>query len=141
MSKSKVLTSAKIVCYINGKACGYVTSFGWNSDTPMKNINGIDSLSPYELAPTSTNCTGNIGLVRTVRSGGIEALGMTAHSSVLAQARYVTITLIDRTTDSLLFRADFCAVTNQRWDVPEKGIVRGSVSFTALAWNNECGIS
>lgn len=138
MSKSTVVTTAEVVCYINGKAIGRVTSFRWSSDTPKKVINGIDNPQPYELAPTNAICQGSVGILRTRGDGGIEALGMAAHSSQLTNEKYWTLTLIDRVTDTLLFRADYCSCTNQSWELAEKSIVRGTVNFSALSWSNEC---
>lgn len=140
MAKSKVLTSAKVVCYINGKPVGRVTSFRFTSDTPWREIIGVDQNTPFEFAPITTRCSGSLTLIRTVRDGGIEALGMTTHTSQLSKAKYCTLTLVDRTTDTIIFRADSCVVSNQSWDAPTRGLVTGSVSFMALGWSNECEV-
>jgi hypothetical protein len=138
MAKSKVLTSAKVVLYINGKPLGRVTSFRFSSDTPWKEILGVDQNTPFEFAPTTTRCSGSVSLIRTVRDGGIEALGMTTHTSQLSRSKYCTLTLVDRTTDTVIFRADQCVVSNQSWDAQNKGIISGNVNFMALSWSNEC---
>ena len=141
MSKSTLLTSPKIVAYINGRALGLVTSFRWSGDTPMKPANGLDNITPLELMPTNARCTGSMGLLRQSLDGGVEARGMTAHSSQVVRERYYTLTLIDRTTDTTIFRADFCMTTNQSWEVPERGFVKGQVNFEALSWSNECKLA
>lgn len=138
MSNGFSVPTAACCCYINGKLVGRVTSFRWSSDTPRKDIYGLDSVVPYEIAPTTVSCSGSVGLIRTHADGSIEALGMTAHSSQMERERYFTLTLVDRATDTLLFRADYCAVIGQQWEVPERGLVRGTVNFRALQWNNEC---
>lgn len=138
MSKSSVVVAPQVVAYINGKRVGRVFSFRWSSDTPRKSINGLDQLTPQELAPTSARCSGSVGILRTVMDGGIEGLGMTAHSSQVVREKYFSLTLVDRLTDTILFRADKCSVINQSWDVAEKGVVRGMVNWEALEWSNEC---
>ena len=141
MSRPRVIVAAKVQAYINGVQIGRVTSFRWSSDTPRKAIMGLDSPTPVELAPTIARCTGSLGLLRTVLDGGIEALGMTAHSSQFVRERYFTLTLVEITSDTLLFRADFCSVTNQSWEVAARGIMTGSVNFEGIYWNNETSVS
>ena len=141
MGKSSLVTSPKVTCYINGVDTGRVTGFRWTSDTPRNEIFALDSVTPYEEAPTICRCTGSLNLLRTINDGGIEAIGMTAHSSQMVREMYFTLTLIERTTDTLLFRADYCSVINQTWSVEERSIVRGVVNFSGLYWNNECGLS
>lgn len=138
MAKSKILSSAKIVCYVNGKMMGRVTSFRWSVESPRKALGGIDTASAVELAPTTIRCTGSLGLLRLSLDGGIEEPGMTAPSDQYVRERYFTLTLIDRTTGQIVFRADRCSVTAQSWDVPEKAFVRGQVSFETMQWGNEC---
>ena len=138
MSNALTITSASVVAYINGKICGRVVSFRWSSATPRKKIIGIDSGVPQELAPTTFMCSGTLELLRTHLDGGVEALGMTAHSSQVVREKMFTLTIIDRLTDTQLFRADYCSVEDQQWSIPQKGIVMGTINWSALQWNNEC---
>lgn len=137
MSKSRIASTAKVVLYINGRAYAQVTNFRWNSETPTREIAGIDSSEPYELAPTRTKVTGSIGLVRLVGDGGAEGAGATVPFEHIPAGRYFSLMLVDRSTDTTIFRADNCRASQQNWDVPMKGFITGSLAFEALAWSNE----
>jgi len=138
MPKSRLLSSAKIVCNINGISVGRVKSFRWSSNTPKRKILGLDCATPFELAPTISEITGSLALWRTVLDGGVEGIGMAAQSSQMIRERYFTLTLVDRSTGAVVFRAQFCSVENQSWDIPERGLIQGVVNFSGLHWNNEC---
>lgn len=135
MARQSLTTGAAVLCYINSKLYGLTTSFQWSSATTRKRIMEVDSVTPAELASTFAIVTGNIGILRQVGNSGIEGAGLTVPVDLLPQEQYFTIMLTERTSDSIIFRADFCSVTNQTWNVPTRGFVTGNVSFEALSWN------
>lgn len=137
MSIPRLLLGPKTVLYINGHPYAAVAGVKFNSETPKKPLYAVDSGDPYELAPTTTKVTGTMALYRTVGDGGIEGAGMTVDFAYLPRERYFSMSLIDRSTDTQVFRADRCSVISQSWDIPSRGIVMGSVTFEALTWNNE----
>lgn len=137
MSRSRLVTGAKVALYINGRPYAQVTSFRWDSLTPAKPIYGIDSGEPYELAPTTTRIAGNVGMVRLIGDGGLEGPGITHHFGDVPRGKYFSLTLVERGTDTTIFRADRCTATSQSWDVPNKGMVQGQMAFEALDWSNE----
>lgn len=137
MARSQLVTGAKVILYINGNPYAMVTSFRWDSATPKRAIYGLDSATPYELAPGQTKITGSIGLVRLSGDGGLEGAGIVAPAPQAIREKYFTIQLVDRSTDTQLFAADKCSVLNQGWEVGAKGLMSGNMSFEALAWNNE----
>lgn len=123
--------------YVNGAPFGRVTSFRFSSSTPRDAIYAIDSLDPFELAPTRTRVTGSLGLVRTIADGGAEGAGMTSNYEQLSREKYFSLMLVERISDTVIFRADYCSVVTQQWDVSAKEMVRGSIEFEALDWSNE----
>jgi hypothetical protein len=133
----ELLQSAKIACYINGELYALVYGATWSIDTPRKAIFAVDSATPYELAPTTALITGMLRIYRQVRDGGLEGYGITQFPSDLLNEQYVSITLLDAKSDSVLFNANKCAVQSQQWEAPVKGIVTGSLSFQATEWSNE----
>lgn len=139
MSQSRIASTAKVVLYINGRAYAQVTTFRWTCDTPTREIAGIDSSEPFELAPTRTKVTGTIGLVRLVGDGGIEGAGASVPFEYIASGKYFSLMLVDRATDTTLFRADNCRTSSQYWDVPQKGLITGSLTFEAISSSNELG--
>ena len=139
--RSRLVTSAKVIVYINDQPFGRVTGFSWTSATPKRPIYGIDSTEPYELAPTTSQCNGNVSLLRLIDDGGLEGPGIVAQFQSLTREKYFKVLLIERSTDTQIFRADFCSVNSQSWDVPAKGLMTGTFSFAALTWNNEAKIT
>lgn len=135
--RAKTIVSAGVTVYVNGAPFGRVTSFRFSSNTPREAIYGIDSLDPFELAPTRTRITGSIGLVRTVADGGAEGAGLTTNYEQLSREKYFSLMLVERISDTVIFRADYCSVVNQQWDIAAKEMVRGTIEFEALDWSNE----
>lgn len=135
--RSLNMTGAHVLLYINGRPFGRVIDFKFAETTPHREIRGIDEIEPVELAPTSASITGSIGVIRRLADGGAEGAGMKALMANLARSKYFTIMLVERTTDTQLFRADYCSVTSQSWDVPIRARVNGTINFSALTWNNE----
>ena len=135
--RQKTIVSAGVILHLNGRPYGRVTSFQWTSDTPRSAKYGLDSPLPVELAPTITRVTGRVGVVRTVGDGGIEGAGMTTAFETLIREKYFTLQLIERGSDTVVFEAKSCSVTQQSWSVPEKGKVTGEIAFEALSWANE----
>lgn len=137
MAQSSLVSSAKVVCYINGKQVGTVTSFRFSSDTPHREIMGLDSAIPFELAPQTAHVSGTIGLIKTVGDGGAEGLGIVSQGLNSIRDMYFSLNLVDRVTGGSMFYADYCCVQGQSWDVPNKGLVAGNVNFAGITWANE----
>jgi hypothetical protein len=131
------MVGAGVVLYVNNRPFGKVTGFRFQSATPRDATYGIDALDPIELAPTRTKINGTLSLLRTLGDGGAEGAGFTAPYEYLSRERYFSLALIDRQSDSVIFRADYCSVTNQSWDVQPKEQIKGVLEFEALDWSNE----
>lgn len=135
--RSRVIAGAKVICYINGQVFARVTGFAFSIDTPIKEIRGLDSPIPYELAVTHGRCVFTMNLVRTIGDGGAEGSGMSAPFEDIANQKYFSVMLIERSSDTVLFQADFCMAQSQSWDAPAKGLMSGRLAATALSYNNE----
>lgn len=133
---NKLITGTEVICHINNSPFALCANIAFNSETPRKNIYSIDSLQPVELLQGPTQCGGTLQVYRLKRSGGIEGAGLSAHFNDLIKEKYFSILLIDRSTDSVLFRADSCSVISQSWNVG-RNYVLGTISFSALNWSNE----
>jgi len=132
-----VMIGSDIQCYINGKLLGAVSAFSFNSDTAVKTIVAVDSLLPFELAPTATAVTGNVSLFRLTQDGGLEGAGITTSFDNIARQQYLTIALKQRSTDQIIFEARYCSVINQAWQVLAKSLVTGTFVFKGIIWNTE----
>lgn len=137
MARAKVIVSAGVLMYINGTRVGTVTSFKFSSQTPKNPVHAIDSLEPFELVPVATKVTGSVGLVRTLYDGGAEGLGVSSQFEDVPREKYFSVMLVEHTSDTILFQADYCSLITQNWDFEAKNIVRGTIEFEALDWRNE----
>lgn len=134
---SRIIAGGQLVCYINGKAYGKVTGFSFNSETPTKEISGLDMLTPVEEAVTTARCSGRLSLVRTVGDGGIQGAGMSVQFTDLASMRYFTIQLVDIVNNLQYFEARNATCQSESWSSDARDYVKGSMSWKALDWNNE----
>ena len=137
MARARTVVTAGVLLYINNRLYGKVTGFSFSSETPREPINGIDSIDPFELAANTTRVTGTIDVVRTVFDGGAEGAGLTTNFERVPQEKYFSILLLERGSDTTLFRADYCSVNRQSWSFPSRGIVTGTIEFEGLSWSNE----
>ncbi len=131
------IPAAATVLFINGKAYGAVSSFGWTSNTPHKEVNGIDDLSSQELIPTTAKVTGSVGLYRITGSGGLEGIGVTTQFDKMSSEKYFVLQLIDTRTDQIIFQARQCKVESQSWTSAARSLVTGTMTFQGLTWDNE----
>jgi hypothetical protein len=134
---SILLSSAQVVLFVNGNPFGRVSRFSYSVDTPRRKIHTVDSVLPFELATGVTNVSGSMGLYRTHLDGAVEGPGMVAPLEELPREKYFNILLIDLVSQTVVFQADFCSVESQSWSFEAKGLASGSVSFSALSYNNE----
>lgn len=134
---SLIITGARVFLYLNGRKVGRITSFTWDSITDQKEFVGLDCGEPYEIGPELTKVAGQAGLLRLAGDGGAEGLGIVPQFKDQTKQKYSTIVLVDRVTKTILFRADECMITTQRWAVQPKGRLEGQMSFKGITWNNE----
>ena len=134
---AKTLTGAHIMCYVNGKLYGRVSSFTWSSQTVHKPIYGIDSADPFELAAANTKITGSMSVYRLIGDGGAQGAAIVPKYEDMPRGRYFNVTLIDRSTDLILFQAKYCVLQSENWTIPSKGIITGQLQFEAIDWSNE----
>ncbi len=139
MARPRILVAARVLCYINGRLLGRVTAFSWNSMTAHKEARGVDDPTVQEFMPTTVGVSGSIQLLRLIGDGGAQGAGITVPQSLVSREKYFTIVLIERETDSTIFRATECVASSESWGVAAKGILSGSVNFTGRSWSNEAG--
>lgn len=133
---SKISHGSRVILYINGQALGIATSFDFTSDTSRKEIRGIDVPYPQELGATTVSVSGNIGLLRLALDSGAQGYGLISPQIDVSKEKYISILLVDRVLDTVVFQCDFANITSERWSVPSKGIITGTLSFSGIIWNN-----
>jgi hypothetical protein len=137
MGSPQILTGPGCVCYINGQVYGNVSSFSWDSETPNKRINGLDSNTPFELAPGETTVRFTINMYRLKGSGGAQGVGIAALPQEASRQRYFSLLIVDRENQVIIFRSDWCMTNSEKWDVSPRAFVTGSLSCEALDFSNE----
>ncbi len=135
--RARTLTAAHAVCYINGQVYAFVNGFNWDSQTPARPIYGLDSADPYELAPTTTKVSGTIGVFRTVADKGAQGAGIVPYFEQVPNGKYFSISIVDRSTDMLLFQSDTAILQSESWSIPSKGLITGQLRFEAITWTNQ----
>lgn len=133
----KIITGARVVCYINGLFFGRVFGFSWESFTPQKEIFGLDQTEAFELADTTARCSFQIQLYRTAGDGGAQGAGVSNQYPDLSRSKYFTVVLVDRGSNTVIFQANSCKTERESWNVPLKNFVTGQLECKALDWTNE----
>lgn len=136
MGLSRLQVGAQTLVYINGRLFGRCADVGYESNTPQRFVQPIDVIVPAELVPGAAKASGTISIYRLHGDGGIQAAGMIPTWRDLMRAKYFSILVIDRFSDTVTFRADACSVTREAWR-HGRGYVMGQIAFDVLAWNNE----
>ncbi len=132
-----LVVGAHAKLYINGSAFGRVADYGFTESTPQKEVHGIDYLPPWELVPQGVSISCNMTIYRRQQDGGLEGAGLKATWPDHPMAKYFSVLLTERSSDTVLFRADRCSVESQSWHFAPKSYVMGQVSFRCLLWSNE----
>lgn len=130
------LAGAHCKMYVNGQPFARVATFSFTATTTHRDISVVDTLDSYELAPTGTKVLGQMVIYRLHKDGGAEGAGMKAPPPDLARQKYFSLLLLDRLTDTVVFRADQCVVQSETWNFA-KGLVTGTVSIQGQTWGNE----
>jgi hypothetical protein len=132
---NRTLVSGGVSCYINGKEIGWVTGISFQSNTPRRAINGIDTLVPFELVPLSTEVGGTVQVVKMLGDESLEYRGLLGGAKKIITEKYFTLALVQRNAAGaawILFRADECSVESQSWDIQPKNVVSGQFTFKGI---------
>jgi hypothetical protein len=122
--------------YINNQPFGRIADFGADETTSRKEVKVVDYLPPFELIQTGASARFNASIYRLHMDGGIEGAGLKSVWPDLPREKYFSFLVLDRLTDTVLFRADKCSVEHQSWRVG-RGFVMGTISFVVLDFSNE----
>lgn len=135
--RPKLVVSAKVLVYINGKLYGKCTSFSWSSNTKHRAIHSIDIPHPVELAPGQTDVAWQMSILRVIGDGGAQGAGIVAAQSDFTREKYFTLMLVERSTNLTIFQADYCVCDNEAWSGVAKDLLRGQLAGAGIIWGNE----
>lgn len=134
---SLAFPAASVKLYINNSLIGIANSLEYSIDTGRTAIYGIDQIKPFELAPQTYSVRGTISCIRSRFDGSLESRGIVANQADVLMEKYITITLVDRLTDTVIFKADNSAVISQNWIYSSRELVKGTFTFEAIDYFNE----
>ena len=137
MSTSVLITSGKLVLYVNGNLFARVAGFRFGVDSSRRKIHAVDSIVPFELGIGAAQVSGQMTLFRTSMDGAAEGPGMVAPMDQMSNEKYFSMVLVDLTTQTAIFQADSCSVDSQSWSVEARGLMMGNVNWSALSYRNE----
>lgn len=132
MGQSVVLTGASCRLYIGGKAYPEVQQISYTLDYGEKEIFGIDSIFPQEIATTRISVQGSITGVRVKLSGGLQGKDIITNINKRVFAPYVSLEIRDRQSDMKLIFIPQCKVTTQTVRISSKRVVVLSFNFKGI---------
>lgn len=132
----KLQSGSRIFVYINGNPLGLLTDFSFSSETPDVEIRGIDVAFPIELASGTTSVSGTIGLLKLINDSGAQSYGLASSQIDSSKQKYVSLTLIDRGFDTVIFQCDYAKITNESWRIATKTLMEGTLTFKGIVWGN-----
>jgi len=136
-SQSKTVVGAGLKIYINNRPFGIGTAIEWVSNNSKEEVFGVDQLTPFEIEPTRNSISGSIECTKVRNDGGLEGRGITASDTNTLLEKYISIYVVDRLSGAVIFKCQNALVTNQKWRVDGRGMVKGSFGFSGLNWTGE----
>lgn len=124
-------------CYINNTLAGYVTSIQYTVNTAHRKIDAIDNIQSQELAVANYEVSANIGLVSSRILMGLEGAGITTSADKLPILKYLSIVVLDKVTDRIVFEAQKAVVESQSWTVQAKGLLTGQFAIKAIGFSTD----
>lgn len=137
MARSTLVVGAHLRVYVNGQPYGRTIEGEFSILTPQKELHVLDTFVPAELVQQAASVQGSIRVYKQHGDGGAQAAGIGPSLADLSLAKYFSILVLDRVTDTVVFRADRCSLEQERWGLPTRGYVTGQFSFKALNYSNE----
>lgn len=134
---SRVLRGADLKLYINNRPFGKVVEIQWSIDEGIYPITTIDTTLPVEFADGPIRVSGSVQVLRLAGDGGLEGSGITVLPHRHELEKYITIHVIDRRTDAVVFQTDRVRVKSQSWRAATKSIMQGSFTFEGIGYLNE----
>jgi hypothetical protein len=135
--KSITITGSSVKVYINSRPFGVCTGFEYTVDYGRKSLGGLDFVSTFEIIPGSVKVSGKLECTRLGGYGGLEGTNIVASEDNLTLEKYISIVLVDRKSNAVIFKSLEALVINQSWSVTPRGVMKGTFSFEGLSWSNE----
>ena len=132
---AKYASGARTVLKINGQIVGFAFGISWRINTAVTEINTIDDVFAYELAPQRVTVEGSISALHIPgMSAGTQLWQPDALNFLFQQ--YITIEVRD-TTDQLLFYTSKAMITSRSEDLRVDQLANVQLQFRAIGFQDE----
>lgn len=132
MAQQLTLPSSAILLYINNVKYNPTLGLSFTVDYMEREVRGIDSPWPQELASTGVSVTGSVNGIRTVQSGGLQGGNLRPAFTEIAASPYISIRITDRISGEDIILLQNAKVTNENHTVNAKGIYLLNFNFVAM---------
>ncbi len=132
----QVVSGAHVVVYLNNTIYARVAEISWSSSEPARETQTVDTLLPAEEIPGPVRCKVMMRVYRLHRDGGAQGAGATTTWRDITRQKYAAVVVLDRVTDTVLFRADRCKLVSEDWPIG-RALTVGTLTFQVLEWGNE----
>lgn len=130
--QSVVLKGAEVKCYVSDKLYAEVQSIQYTLDYGEKEIYGIDSQFPQEIAPSRVAVQGTVTGLMIKNMGGLQSYDLRAKINEILHAPYTSLRLKDRHSDKDIFWLPQMKVVSEQVNIAAKGVVRVSFTFKGI---------
>jgi hypothetical protein len=135
-ASAKYVSGARTTLKINGQLVGFAFSISWRINTPVVEINTIDSDLPYELAPQRTTVEGTIGAMHIPGTSAGTLLWQPDILNYFSQ-QYIQIEVRDSATDQMLFFTDKAIITSRAEDIRVDDLASVQLTWKAIGYRDE----
>jgi hypothetical protein len=132
VSQPTVLKGAECKIYIGGKLYNEAQQISYTIDYSEKEIYGIDSIFPQEIATTRVSVQGTVSGVRVKLSGGLQGKDITTRINQKLFAPYVSVEIRERFSETKILFIPQCKVVSESMQVMGKGIVKLNFTFKGI---------
>ena len=135
VSQPVTLSSAAVAIYINDKPYNQAQSISWNISWGVKEIWGIDSPFPQEIADGRASISIRIQAVAIdYNQGGMQNYNATTLIGDILQAPYSALRVVNRKNGDTLLYVPNCRVSDESIDSTVKQSVKYSFTLKGLVF-------
>jgi hypothetical protein len=130
--QSQTIVGAFVKIYIGGVLYPEAQAVSWAIDYGEEAIYGVDSALPQEIRQTRISVQGQVNGIRLKLSGGIQSRNARTILRESLEAPYVSLRIVDRSTDEILLFVPQAKITNQSQSVSAKSVLQLSFGFKGI---------
>jgi hypothetical protein len=127
-----VITGAQITISWNNVQYKEIADISFTIDYGEEPIYGIDSQYAQEIAGGKIMVSGQVNGFRLKNSGGLEAKNLRSLFTDVTANPYVSLLVVDRSTQENILLVPQCKIANQTHSIPNRGTYKLNFSFKGM---------